>query len=347
MSDSVQRVLSNPLDFVTFICPKRKTSTFMENKRYENLVWDSSQTDTELKTELQRLRNKIRLNEILKKMRENKTCMCKPHDEDRDHVLSVNNSNRFLFSSVDQFCKAFFHAQRCYEFKIDDTLCLKNYNINRTSMIRRVDRSDYCHRRGAFIVACVSIPNKPNAFVKRYTNCYRGNTNLNLHAEDFFVSDEEVLNVLESGIDVKVVLYVTFQPCHKSGGDETFGKTKIHAKSCTNTLINFVTQYQNLTLEVICVNIYRAQYTERKGFRSEESAELFSERVCLARQGIYLLSQCERVTLRAMSREDWLFMNKLVRRKGRRVFTIPAELMRIRESVDLCVQQCIDSCICD
>ena len=66
----------------------------------------------------------------------------------------------------------------------------------------------------------------------RYANCFRGNSDFNVHAEEFLLTDkafhslidelkEEYVEAHAEGQQVgavKLLLYMTYQPCHHSGG---------------------------------------------------------------------------------------------------------------------------------
>ena len=78
---------------------------------------------------------------------------------------------------------------------------------------------------------------RKDVYVARYANCYRGNTDVNRHAEEFLLEDRTLLEhlrqrtvLLPSSSDNeerarllspgghRLVLYMTYQPCHHSGG---------------------------------------------------------------------------------------------------------------------------------
>ena len=64
-------------------------------------------------------------------------------------------------------------------------------------------------------------------YVARYANCFRGNSEANIHAEEFLIADEGFLQAIQHiqpplpngmGGGAKLLLYMTYQPCHHSGG---------------------------------------------------------------------------------------------------------------------------------
>ncbi|EOD31111.1 hypothetical protein EMIHUDRAFT_434394 [Emiliania huxleyi CCMP1516] len=102
-------------------------------------------------------------------------------------------------------------------------------------------------------------------YIARYSNCWRGSSESNVHAEQFLLQDEDLRSAIaalasaatpgtiggdggDSGGDGggggrrhrhRLLLYLTYQPCHHSGGHSRrlLGE---HSTSCTSLLCAFV-----------------------------------------------------------------------------------------------------------
>lgn len=215
------------------------------------------------------------------------SCLCQ---HDKRHVLC--HAGPLLISRT-QFCGAFFHAKWCYEWDVKETLCL-------------VDRQ--CYRTVVFLVARLSEPGKNHPYVARYMNCYRGRTDLNCHAEEFMLQDPTIQAATQGTLE----LFLTYQPCHLSGGSKHVTQ---HPISCTLRLVEFQRNHPALRITVVPTAIYRAQYTDPSGFRTQQQAAVFLQRVQLARDGLALLV-AHGIRLRGPERTDWDFLIGLTHECG-------------------------------
>ncbi len=83
-------------------------------------------------------------------------------------------------------------------------------------------------------------------YVARYANCFRGRSEWNMHAEEFMLSDPQLLELLRGsacaagagsdkggGVSERAAtlrLYMSYQPCHHSGGRLPEAKTAEDAR---------------------------------------------------------------------------------------------------------------------
>ena len=83
--------------------------------------------------------------------------------------------------------------------------------------------------------ACKCSPGRP--LPHRYANCFRGNSEFNVHAEEFLLEDQALITALDGleGVEhpkvlttaagpaaelaAELTLFMTYQPCHHSGGN--------------------------------------------------------------------------------------------------------------------------------
>ena len=111
-------------------------------------------------------------------------------------------------------------------------------------------------------------------YTARYQNCYRGSERTNFHAEQFLLEDKQLSAAIADpdmiaayaadGAERRVSLYLTYQPCHFSGGHvKTIGKAV--TTSCTNRLLKWaMTELapHGVSMEVVLAKIYRAHWED-------------------------------------------------------------------------------------
>ena len=220
----------------------------------------------------------------------------------------------FIFQDMNQFCAALFHGKKCYEWNIDIDLCINN---------------DRCFRTVVYIVALLQRPDTPD-YIVRYHNCFRGGTEQNIHAEQFLVEDE-VIRHMDPTKPAQLTCYMTYQPCHLSGGHENMTSHRI---SCSLRLLRFVEQFPKLRLILRCAAIYRAHYTKPEGFYTPKQAVAFQSRVNLAREGIQMLQAHPRIELQSFRKKDWAFMLHITKERT----SIGNDFWKKRYEYDRCIQ---------
>ena len=133
---------------------------------------------------------------------------------------------------MSQFCAAFYHIEPTPEDGIDE-VCLS-----------RECGGPSCPRKTVVCVARVQQTADGawvDTFVSRYFNCWQGASETNLHAEHFLLADQDLaaaVSRLPEGAG-RLLIYLTYQPCHHSGGHRRQGMGA-HSLSCTNLLLSYM-----------------------------------------------------------------------------------------------------------
>jgi len=248
------------------------------------------------------------------------------------HVARVSPSchdsvRRELINTRARLCASFWHVRGCLELNAP-RLCV--WDFIRESGDAEMGWSHPAERlvpacATNIVVAVARLVDRHGAekHVARYSNCFRGDSASNRHAEDFLVDDGELFEMFAPGDNL--YLYLSLQPCHLSTGgrnmrsfDEAgtaaFGdaeRRRTVVKSCTRYLLSWVTAVLapcDMMLHIRCSDLYRAPWVNVKGFKSVRDEEIFTARVRAARDGIKLLQDHPNVTLDGFSDEDWQFI---------------------------------------
>lgn len=159
---------------------------------------------------------------------------------------------------------------------------------------------DSCIRNSVCLLARVQSAQGDILDEVRYTNCFQGHTSINQHAEEFLITDDR-LNLQPKA---HLTLYVTYQPCHYSGGGR---KMRTHPRSCTNRLISwYETKLAPLkiTLTIKPCDIYRAHWTDPALFAHPADWLTFGKRTQSALAGVQKLLSF----LKAMTPADWTYL---------------------------------------
>ena len=144
-----------------------------------------------------------------------------------------NNEKTF---QINDLCNEFIHIDDTPEANIENVCCSCN-----------------CHRKSVTAVAVVR--NKGEII---YSKVYRNFRKFNetVHAESFIVFDPRLRSKLLHA--TKLDIYITFQPCHYSGGHEY-----VQNISCTELLLNFQEKClakNGILMEIHIGYIYRAHW---------------------------------------------------------------------------------------
>jgi hypothetical protein len=178
-------------------------------------------------------------------------------------------------------------------------------------------------------------------FPHRYANCFRGRSEWNVHAEEFMLADPQLLALLRGGSDAGgdrariLRLYMSYQPCHHSGGRLPEAKTpedarkqlelaarrkdQGHPTSCSERLRAFYEAEMRehaISLELVVADLYKAMWTEDLMIERAPDDCVRSSAYCAdaasARQGILLLvANAPGVTMRATDENDWAYLATL------------------------------------
>lgn len=178
-----------------------------------------------------------------------------------------------------QFCAGFFHVEPSVEANARQVcLCYGPCYRKTVTCVARLRR---CGR---------------DALVRIYSNCHRA-AGPALHAENFVVLDAVLREQIRScGEGDSLMLYLTYQPCHFSGGHDRARDT-----SCTETLVRFqaeVLSPYGVQLVIKVCYLYRAHWLDMQSY---------SPMITNALQGLRLLRRSGAL-LEAMSWRDWQFL---------------------------------------
>ena len=193
-------------------------------------------------------------------------------------TLRVDTSD---FNKITNLCEEFLHIDETPEAKIS-TCCVLNKCVRKSvTCIARLTGGEY---------------NDKNDKRKKediYTALYKNKVireNMAVHAEMFAIYDTELRRHLKSG--QVLTLYLTFQPCHFSGGHY-----KMKPTSCTEALIHFFEKTLaplGIKLRIKFGYIYRAHWITAHA--------RYNEMITNATQGLIRLSKCAEIGV--IKRED-------------------------------------------
>ena len=123
-----------------------------------------------------------------------------------------------------------------------------------------------------------------------------------MHAERIMIADSDCLQAVRSSDAARTMtLYLTYQPCHFSGGHQRPSHI-----SCTQELIRYKRnelQAHNVTLEVKIAYIYRAFWD------LDKSDVKYWRMIENAKSGMRLLRE-DGVGLKAFDEDDWAFVTQ-------------------------------------
>ena len=277
-----------------------------------------------------------------------------------------------LLGNLSQFCATFYHANSweadvklCLHWPVDEQgeklpyrdlsievrdairKCSKSQvavvvQLVRTTAIKKAGEEEHERAEGAVEVeaeAEAKVEAESTAgqvlYVARYANCFRGNTDVNLHAEEFLLADEKLAEAIDTAIDtpstdestgtgesvdgsagsLQIRLYMTYQPCHHSGGRvprDALARAAYaeampaHSTTCSERLRDWYTSTlrpRDVGMELVLADVYKATWDEEL-HPSEVERKVYSNKSEAAREGMRMLL-AEGVTMRAMGDTDW------------------------------------------
>eukprot|EP00900_Chrysochromulina_parva_P006000 jgi/Chrpa1/15400/Chrysochromulina_OHIO_Genome00005171-RA len=125
----------------------------------------------------------------------------------------------------------------------------------------------------------------------------------------------------EAETGLRLLLYMTYQPCHHSGGrvpKEALGRLSyassapVHPATCSESLRDFYIKElrpYGVALELVLADVYKATWDEEL-HPSEVERQVYSNKSESAREGMRMLL-AEGITMRAMQPADWDFIVSL------------------------------------
>jgi len=238
----------------------------------------------------------------------------RPHTE----ALRRGSQESALLGGIPDFCAAFFHVEACPEAGIPDPVCL----CGEGSQAECPRKSVACVarlRRGGGEAPPAAL-DEDDVYVGRYSNCQRGGSEVNVHAEQFAMEDAALLAAIRelqypgpgpAPVDPapagRLWLYLSYQPCHHSSGTDP---DRAHlTPSCTRALLRFLQGHlaPGVALSVVAHFVYRAHWAV---FEDEAQRRRMEPAVRMAREGLALLRNGG-VGVCAPREEDWAFLRSL------------------------------------
>ena len=191
---------------------------------------------------------------------------------------ALRNENINL--KIENLCDEFFHIEAIPEVNMKETCteCNKCRRKSVTCVLRLCNSTDEC------------------IYDKIYKNKSTDKERFAIHAESFIVSDTQLRKKLSS--NQKLHLYLTYQPCHFSGGH-----FRVRNISCTELLIQFyekVLQPFGIQVTIHFSYLYRAHW--------EQISPKYDQMILNSIEGIKLTKRFFK--LRVMTREDYLLLTQ-------------------------------------
>ena len=214
-----------------------------------------------------------------------------------------------LLGNLQQFCAAFYHIEPTPEAGLKE-LCLAAEH-----------GGGVCPRKTVVCIArlqarAIGADDRPSdgesgwrdVYVCRYSNCFRGDSTSNVHAEKFLTADRDMERHIgalpERG--GRLVLYLTYQPCHHSGGHSR--AVMGHTTSCTRLLLAYAARV--LTPRAISLHV-RVPYIYRAHWKPGLFPSKYEPVVAAAVEGLRLLAATPGVDVAALVDADWAFLVSL------------------------------------
>ena len=252
------------------------------------------------------------------------------------HALaSKSPSESEVLGGFPQFCASFFHIEPTPEAGVGE-LCLGaacgELACPRKTVVGVARLQQQLEPIGT------EIPGWKDVYTARYFNCWQGGSEANLHAETFLLKDKGLqaamaaLPLQEAGVDGadgahgradatkgaadaapaggsatvapvrgRLLLYLTYQPCHHSGGHKKRGMGE-HGTSCTELLLRHVADVlrpARVQLVIRLPYLYRAHW-ETGGYDRK-----YAPAVLAARRGLELLANEPGIELASFAPGDW------------------------------------------
>ena len=188
------------------------------------------------------------------------------------HAVARGSANRSFLGSLAQICASFYHIEPTPEGGIEQ-LCLSaacgglpcpRKTVVCVARLRAASDADATVHQPPTERWC--SPPAEDIYCARYSNCFKGSSEANLHAERFLISDAALLEAIDHlpRAGGTLTLYLTYQPCHHSGGHKRQGMGS-HGTSCTAALLKHMRTHltpRNVRLAIRVAYLYRAHWED-------------------------------------------------------------------------------------
>jgi len=209
---------------------------------------------------------------------------------------------RIMIRTIEEFCQGYFHMDDCFEWNQPKICICRDLMQPPKWCVRSVVRG---------VAHLLSGPK--TLYLQKYSNEFKGSSEENVHVEEFVIQDETLKKIIldDSIPNKKLILYISYQPCHHSSGGRSSGMKK-HGKSCTNLLVKWNQDLlikHGIDVVIKCCGLYRVHWEDENGFRNQGDVEIFKPKAGRAKEGLMFLMREPNIRLEAMTPEDWwMFM---------------------------------------
>jgi hypothetical protein len=224
--------------------------------------------------------------------------------------------------NVSSFCNAFLHIEPTPEAGLKE-FCLCS--------------AKKCYRK--CIVCIIRLQNSKGDDILE--KVFKNNTNHDIkyttHAEEMGMRDDEI--VAHMPLTSKMIFYITYNPCHFSGGHKGY----CNDKSCTLQILQFKERFPNVEFEIIISYTYRAHW---RTYPCECAFVLapvkYAPNILTAQHGIYLLVS-NGVRIRSFEMCDYTYLECFMNEDMLCVWKEKRDvILQKRAEIDSFVQKVID-----
>lgn len=189
--------------------------------------------------------------------------------------------------NVSSFCNAYLHIE-----------CTPEANLKEFCFcpIKK------CQRKTVTCTVRLQDDQENDILVKYFTNIYDREKKMMIHAEEIAMNDKDVISRVP---DCKnVIFYLTYNPCHFSGGHNGC----CNQKSCTLSLLKFQKKLSKCHFEIVISYTYRAHWMIQKcDCKFDVAPEKYKPNILKSQEGIHMLFQ-RGIELRSFNEKDYDFL---------------------------------------
>ena len=210
----------------------------------------------------------------------------------RTYQKKMCSTYKWMISSTSALCNSFLHIECTPEAYLKEScLCVNP-----------------CLRKSVTCIACIFDRDGTRVWTKLFENQFRirGCT---IHAEELMIQSTTLWeNLCQDGC---LMLYLTYPPCHWSGGHR-----RPSTKSCTLKLISFAEKirlHKNVRLQIRISYLYRAHWKtvgQANPDGLDQASDIYKPMIENANKGIDLLLNAG-IEVTSFSKSDYTFLLSL------------------------------------
>lgn len=189
--------------------------------------------------------------------------------------------------NVSSFCNAYLHIESTPEANLKE-FCFCSLKK--------------CQRKTVTCTVRLQDHQENDIIVKYFTNAYDREKKMMIHAEEIAMNDKDVLLYVPHCKNI--TFYLTYNPCHFSGGHNGSCNTK----SCTLSLLKFQKKFAKCHFEIVIAYTYRAHWmTQKCDCKFDVAPVKYEPNILKSQEGIYMLFQ-RGIQLRSFKEKDYDFL---------------------------------------